>query len=323
MVGNRVGFSGRGLRPGSAYRPLIPNLCGVKRWLWLPPLIVAGLLSALPRILARMFAPPQRASEQSPIDLGLPEEQVWLRSVNGTRLHGWFIPVEGTAPAIVVLHGWGGNAALMLPLAPHLHKAGYHALFLDARNHGFSEHDRFMSMPRFAEDLDVATEWLDAHPEVTSVGVIGHSVGAGAAILCASRGNGLAAVVSVSSFSHPGEMMREQMSRIPAPLLDLLLSYIQRLIGYRFDDFAPRRRIQSVAAPIMLVHGDSDDVVPMQSLEELSAARPDAEVLIVKGGGHSDLAPFDPYVPQIIGFLDRRLKTTVPTPPSGDLSTDP
>lgn len=303
------------------YPPPVPNLSDVKRWLWLPSLIVAGVLSAFPRILARIFAPPQRTSEQSPTDLGLPEQQVWLRSVNGTRLHGWSIPVEGTAPAVVVLHGWGGNAALMLPLAPHLHRAEYHALFLDARNHGFSEHDRFMSMPRFAEDLDVAVEWLDARPDVTSVGVIGHSVGAGAAILSASRSDRLAAVVSVSSFSHPGEMMREQMSRIPAPLLDLLLSYIQRFIGYRFDDFAPRHRILFVKAPLMLVHGDSDEVVPIQSLEDLSAARPDAEVVIVEGGGHSDLGPFDPYVPQITDFLNRHLAVAVPTPPSVGPST--
>jgi uncharacterized protein len=180
-----------------------------------------------------------------------------------------------------------------------------------------------MSMPRFAEDLDVAAEWLDARAEVTSVGVIGHSVGAGAAILSASRSDGLSAVVSVSSFSHPGEMMREQMSWIPAPLLGLLLSYIQHLIGFRFDDIAPRRRIVSVTAPIMLVHGDSDEVVPLKSLEEISAARPEAEVVIVKGGGHSDLAPFDSYMPQITGFLDRHLGDAVPTSPSGGRSTRP
>ncbi len=307
----------------SVYRSPTPNLALVKRWLWLPPLIVAGVISAFPRILARVFAPPQRATEQSPADLDLPGEQVWLRSVNGTRLHGWFIPVDRTAPAVVVLHGWGGNAALMLPMAPHLHRAGFHALFLDARNHGFSEHDRFMSMPRFAEDLDVAAEWLDAYADVTSIGVIGHSVGAGAAILSASRSDRFAAVVSVSSFSHPGEMMREQMDRIPSPLLDLLLGYIQRLIGYRFDDFAPRHTILFVKAPIMLVHGDSDEVVPIRSLGELAAARPDAKVVIVKGGGHSDLGPFDPFLVQITDFLNRHLATAVPIRPSTGLSTRP
>ncbi|MEA1902768.1 MAG: alpha/beta fold hydrolase [Actinomycetota bacterium] len=279
----------------------------MKRWLWLPPLILVGIVSAIPRLLLRLFAPPQRATEQTPADLGLPEQQVWLRSVNGTKLHGWYIPAAEPGPAVVVLHGWGGNAALMLPLAPPLHAAGFHTLFLDARNHGFSEHDRFMSMPRFAEDLDVAAAWLGDHDDVTSIGVVGHSVGAGAAILSASRDERLSAVVSVASFAHPGEMMREQMSRLPAPLLNALLGYIQRLIGFQFDEIAPRHTITSVTAPIMLVHGDSDRVVPISSLQELSKARPDAETIIVEGGGHSDLGPFLPYVPRITAFLDRHL----------------
>lgn len=279
----------------------------VKKWFWLPPLILAGFLAGAQKLLLRAFAPPQRPADRSPDELGLPEEQVWLEGINGKRLHGWYIPADSPGPAVVVLHGWGGNAALMLPLAPHLHEAGFHSLFLDARNHGFSEHDRYMSMPRFAEDLEVAVRWLQDHDDVTEVGVVGHSVGAGAAILSASRGNQTSAVVSVASFAHPGEMMRDWMSRLPKPLVEALLVYTQRLIGFRFDDIAPRQTIKSVMAPIMLVHGDCDRVVPISSLRELSAARPDAEVVIVKDGDHSDLEPFIPYVPLITAFLGRHL----------------
>ncbi|MEA1902918.1 MAG: alpha/beta fold hydrolase [Actinomycetota bacterium] len=210
----------------------------MKRWIWLPFAIAVGAYYTAPRVLKRAFAPPQRDSRQTPADLGLPEEDVWLAGGNRTRLHGWFIPVDQKAPAVIVLHGWGGNASLMLPLAPHLHRAGFHTLFLDARNHGLSEHDGFTSMPRFAEDLEVAADWTRAHPAVTSAGVIGHSVGAGAAILSASRGDRLDAVVSVSAPAHPGDMMREQMASIPRPLLTLILGAVQRIIGHRFDAFA-------------------------------------------------------------------------------------
>jgi pimeloyl-ACP methyl ester carboxylesterase len=259
-------------------------------------------------MMARAFAPPQRDTTDTPGSLGLPGEQVWLESVNGTRLHGWFIPVDGDAPAVVVLHGWGGNASLMLPLAPYLHRAGFHALFLDARNHGISEHDSFASMPRFAEDLEVAADWLRVHRHVTSLGVIGHSVGAGAAILSASRSGRFQAVVAVSSFAHPGEMMREQMKSIPRIALTLILGFMQRLIGHQFDEFAPRNRIPLVSAPVMLVHGDADPVVPIDNLHELAAAHPGAELLVVPEGGHSDLAPFEPYVGDITSFLDRHLR---------------
>lgn len=268
---------------------------------------MAGAYYAAPTVLKRVFAPPQREATATPRDFALPQEQVWLNSINGTRLHGWFLRVDGSAPAVVVLHGWGSNASLMLPLAPHLHAAGFHTFFLDARNHGKSEHDSFSSLPRFAEDLDTAARWLRDRSDVTSVGVIGHSVGAGAAILSASREDGFEAVVSVSSFAHPAEMMRSQMSAIPKPVLELLLKTMQRVIGYQFDDFAPRHRIGFVRAPLMLVHGDADKIVPIESLRQLEAAHPGAEVLVVGGGTHSDLERFESHVPEITAFLVRHL----------------
>lgn len=279
----------------------------LRRWTLFFAAFAAGASVALPRALKRAFVPPQPDADQSPSDLGLPEEQIWLESANGTRLHGWFIPIDGRAPAVIVLHGWGGNAAVMLPLAPHLHNAGFHALFLDARNHGFSEHDSFTSMPRFAEDLDVAAEWLRAHEEVTSIGVVGHSVGAGAAILSASRTDRLEAVVSVASFAHPDDIMRRQLAKLPGPALTVILGMVQRIIGHEFDDFAPRNRISRVDAPVLLVHGDADSIVPLDNLYELAAAHPEAELLVVPDGDHSELAPFEPHVGEITDFLSRHL----------------
>ncbi len=283
------------------------TLSNMRRWALFSAAMAAGAYLVFPRALKRAFVPPQPDVSTSPVDLGLPEEQIWLESASGTRLHGWFIPVEGRAPAVIVLHGWGGNAAVMLPLAPHLHEAGFHALFLDARNHGFSEHDSFTSMPRFAEDLDVATEWLRAHEEVTSIGVVGHSVGAGAAILSASRTDRLAAVVSVASFAHPDDIMRRQMAKVPGPVVTAMLGMLQRIIGHEFDDFAPRNRISRIGAPVLLVHGDADSIVPLDDLYELAAAHPEAELLVVPDGDHSDLGPFEPHVGDITDFLSRHL----------------
>lgn len=280
---------------------------GARQWAGVSMGIAATTYFLAPRLLKRAFAPPQRDSSTTPADLGLPQEQVWLTSASGHRLHGWLIRTEGRAPAVVVVHGWGGNSGLMLPLAPHLHEAGFHTFFLDARNHGRSEHDSFSSMPRFAEDLDTAVEWLRARTDVTSVGVVGHSVGAGAAILSAANGGQADAVVSVSAPAHPGDMMREHLARIPKPVLALILNSVQRIIGHRFDAFAPRNRIAEVKVPVMLVHGSADKVVPITNLHELTEAKPDAEVLVVSGAGHSDLDAFANHIGDIKDFFDRHL----------------
>jgi pimeloyl-ACP methyl ester carboxylesterase len=283
--------------------------------LLLPVLLLAGAVVAAPRMFKRGFTPPQPPVDVIPSDLGLDFEVMELRSVNDTRLHAWWIPAEGDAPVVIVLHGWGGNSSLMLPLAPHIHDAGFHALFVDARNHGLSENDSFSSMPRFAEDLEVAVEWAHKRDDVTAVGVIGHSVGAGALIFSASKGVPIDAAVSVSSFAHPGEMMHENMP-FPRPVVVAILEAVQRTIGYRFDEFAPRTRVVSVDIPLLLVHGDEDVVVPITNLHQLADAHGSAEVIVVPGGGHSDLGPFEPYIDDIVDFFARNLSTDVPSWPA-------
>lgn len=263
---------------------------------------------AAPALLKKTFAPPQRDTTQTPDDFGLYGEQVWLDSISGTSLHAWFIPaVAGPAPAVAVLHGWGANGSLLLPLAPYLHEAGYQALFLDARNHGLSEHDDFASLPRFAEDLDVGIAWLRERDDVTSIALAGHSVGAGAAILAASRDPEIAAVVSMSAFAHPREMMTNQLrlTRLPGEVSDVLLWPIEKIIGHRFDEFAPQLRIAEVASPVLIVHGDADQVIPVGDAFRLYDEAPDGQILIVPGGEHAALEAFEPYMTDVVAFLDR------------------
>ncbi len=106
-------------------------------------------------------------------------------------------------------------------------------------------------------------------------------------------------------------MMHDQMP-FPEPVVRAILAVVQRTIGYRFDEFAPRFRVASVDIPLMLVHGDEDDVVPIANLHELADAHGDAEVIVVPGAGHSDLAPFTPYIGDIVAFLGRNLSPDVP-----------
>ncbi len=285
----------------------------MRRRMLLSAVVGAGMYLATPFALKRAFAPPRREIPHTPRDLGLPEEEVWIDGANGTRLHAWWVPVEHRAPAVIVLHGWGGNASLMLPVGPHIHRAGFHALFLDARNHGLSEHDDFSSMPRFAEDLEAAFRWLEGRDDVADIGIVGHSVGAGAAILATSRGLPAKAVVSVSAFAHPGELMRAQgpLARLPRPIRWWVLHHLERMIGFRFDEIAPRNRIGDVTAPLLLVHGDADPVVPVSDAYELADRMRERRLIVVPGGGHSDLEPFQPYLPRVLEFLSEHLEARV------------
>ena len=268
---------------------------------------VVALLT-INHLIRRSLAAPRVA--ESGVPDGLPWRQVAISSVRGKTLFGWFIPAGECAPALAILHGWGGNAEMMLPLAKPLHGAGYALLFFDARSHGRSDGDSFASLPRFAEDLAHAVDWLCAQAEVDAhrVGVIGHSVGAAAALLLASQRQDLVAAVTLAAFADPAAIMRRWLKaqRIPYwPLGAYILYYVQHVIGQRFADIAPCHTIRAASCPVLLVHGTNDETVPVSEAQEIFARRRDERVrLLLIPGSHDQYAEMERHFETVIDFLD-------------------
>lgn len=277
-------------------------------WLWGLPLFAAGC-AGLNFAIRRSLAPVR--VRESGVPDGLPWRDVTLPTANGKQLCGWFIPAGERAPALVVMHGWGGNAEMMLPLAAPLRAAGFALLLLDARCHGRSDDDSFASLPRFAEDIEAGLAWLAGQPDVDAgrLGVVGHSVGAAAALLVASRQPALCAVVSLAAFAHPAAMMRRWLAtrRIPyRPFGAYVLAYVQRVIGHRFDDIAPCRTIAAARCPVLLVHGEDDATVPVAEARAIHAARAcDAVELLLVPGSHDDYGDIAAALGPVTAFLQR------------------
>ncbi|MFZ5620371.1 MAG: alpha/beta hydrolase [Pseudomonadota bacterium] len=257
------------------------------------------------------FRAPRRVERGSPADLGLPHEEVRIAAVDGKRLFAWWLPsADATAPCVVLMHGWGGNAELMLPLAQPLHAAGLNVLLPDARNHGRSAAASYSSMPRFAEDVGAAVDWLRTRiPPPNAIVLLGHSVGAAAVLLEASRRRDIAAVISIAAFAHPEWMMRRQLARLglPAPLVDGVLRYVEWVIGHRYDDIAPVNTIRRVGCPVLLVHGRADDTVPAT---DALAIRGDpgsdaVELLLIDGAGHNSVDMIEHHADRLLAFLRR------------------
>jgi uncharacterized protein len=200
----------------------------------------------------------------------------------------------------------------MLDLAPYLQNLGLHTLLLDARCHGNSADADFTSMPRFAEDLEAARAWVlsQLHTKQSPLMAIGHSVGAAAVLLSASR-TPWAAVVSMSAFAHPADMMwrflREHRLNIPG-LGNWILKHVQRTIGFDFDEIAPQNTIQKITCPVLLVHGVKDQDVPLDEAHRLEArATQPVELIQVPGVGH-DLRPATAFLATPVGgFLSQAI----------------
>lgn len=309
---DRLGSEGGDLPGQGAYlqypsatrreRPLMHELFA----LGLIVAVVAGLFALA---LHLVFRAPRRREQGTPADWGLPFDAVSIPTVAGKRLYGWLVPAPDAASTLIILHGWGSNAEQMLPLVPPFHGAGMNVLLVDARNHGRSDGDSFSSMPRFAEDVGCAIDWLrgEAGFGAHRVALLGHSVGAAAVLLEASRRRDVAAVISVSSFAHPEWMTRRYLARfhLPERALRLVMRYVEWVIGHRFDHIAPMSTVCRASCPVLLVHGTADLVVPVEDARRIVARcrRSDVRLLEIPGAGHASVDRIEQNGAALIRFL--------------------
>lgn len=320
-------------------------------------------IAAAPFALAYRFAvvyrvragyPARRPPRQTPSDVGLPFEPATVRS-DGGLLAAWFIPARGGAPGpgVVLVHGWESARDRSLPNAAFLHAAGFHCLLFDVRGHGDNPEELLpISGGEFGADALAAFDALMARPEVTTGGILGHSMGGVGAILAAAADRRCAAVVSVSSPADPGLLTREtfRLARLPIPgpvarpLAWLTARVYVRPRGHSIRAVSAMHALRTYERPILLVHGDRDAVIPVTHLDRLERAarrspRP-ADVpigtLVMPGGQHSwlyedprfrrtvasflALALGGPYAPEDAG--DRAALVEVRRPPDSGREGD-
>lgn len=256
----------------------------------------------------RFGRPPRRV--RPPADLPDGTVDVVLPPVNGCVVRGWFLPAvaaDQPRPAALVMHGWGADAADMLPVATPLRAAGLHVLMPDARCHGRSDDDEFTSMPRFAEDVRAGLTWLRGRADVDDrrIVLIGHSVGAGACLLVAATDADVAAVVSIASMADPETFMSRALApHLPRTLTAFALRYVQHTIGTRFRTFAPVGTIGRVTAPVLLVHGARDTTVPVDDAYLLHAAAGGrAQLHVLPDADHTNAGAWKEAARPVLEFL--------------------
>ncbi len=112
-------------------------------------------------------------------------------------------PYAARPPAIVLVHGFSSDRAAMSPLARRLASAGFAVLTLDVRGHGANRNCFPGGRGRadfLAPDLAAAVDFLRTSPLIdgSHIALMGHSMGAGAALDFATRDSGIDAVVMIS-----------------------------------------------------------------------------------------------------------------------------
>lgn len=277
--------------------------------LWLV-LGAAVLVFFLDRLIERMYRYKIEPHHIAPAKYGIAFEEVRFPGPKHAQLYGWWIPGEVHAPVLILVHGWSRNLSRVMPYIRALHPMGYNLLAFDARNHGSSSPAKNPTIGTFTEDVLAAIDYVVAEhaEEQPGVGIVGLSIGGGAAINAAGQDGRVRAVISVGAIAHPVEIMSYEFDKrhVPRFIAWLLLSYMRLRFGIDFNAIAPVKNIAKAEARILLVHGENDATVPLVQARELSeaAAPGKAELWVVPGKGHSDCHTHSDFWGRVAAFLE-------------------
>jgi pimeloyl-ACP methyl ester carboxylesterase len=259
-----------------------------------------------------MTSPSRRSPEATPASVGFGYREVEFLSTDGIRLSAWWVPVEGSSLAAVLVPGWGGYKfdEHLLQTLPVYHDAGYSALLLDLRAQGESDGARRTLGYREVRDVHGALAWLQRQGYALDKVVLhGWSMG-GATALRAAPGTGVAAVIEEAGYADLPILLKGEIPefvRFGRPLRPAIL-----LAGRLFPDFDPwdvvpkkdAAKLSDEDIPLFVIHSTQDGIVPYEQAKILAAAHPDAHVWKLEGYTHVGAYEHPEYAQRLRAFLD-------------------
>ncbi len=226
-----------------------------------------------------IIRPPKRRTPVTvhPDQFGLAYETIDLPTSDGLTLKSWFIPAEGgeTDKTIILCHGMGVNRGDLLRDTWFLAEKGFNLFYFDFRGSG--ESGGTLSSVGYLEtrDFDAAYDFLKAHRPhaMERTAVFGSSMGGSVAVFAAAKYPEIKCLLAENTFLSYKRVISNWSwlrTRVPYfPLVPVTLAFVRMKLGADPEPFSPAHNISRVKAPVLLINGDHDDIVPLRDAEEL------------------------------------------------------
>lgn len=220
---------------------------------------------------------------------------VVIRTADGLELGAWFFPGATPGPAVLVCNGNGGDRSMRAALALALRAMGPSVLLFDYR--GYGGNPGRPTEDGLAADARAARAWLAEQPQVDArrIAYFGESLGAAVALGLAAE-QPPAALILRSPFTSLADAGAVHYPWLPVRWLLI-------------DRYPSADRIGALRAPLLVIAGDRDDIVPADLSRRLYEAAPEPKTwLTVPGAGHNDVALLDG--PLMLAAIQRLLEQT-------------
>jgi fermentation-respiration switch protein FrsA (DUF1100 family) len=230
---------------------------------WLALIVVAGyvLLVGAIYLYQRKLVFPRRPEHTQPAQAGFPEAQEHvLPTDDGERIVAWLAPpVDPKRPLFLMFLGNGDNLGIVAPNLRAMAQDGSGVLAVAYR--GYSGSSGTPSEAGLSYDAEAAYRLATSVVSPDRIVLFGYSLGSGVAVPLAARRE-VAAIVLFAPFASAVAIAARDFPFIPVRFL-------------MKDQFRSIDLVAGLRAPILMVHGERDPVVPISSGRELHAAAPE------------------------------------------------
>jgi hypothetical protein len=218
--------------------------------------------------------------------------EVTLKTADVLSLLSWYLPPRDGHPVIAYLHGNGGHIGYRAERLRWFARNGYGVLMVEYR--GYGGNPGTPSESGLVADGAAALDFLGGEGIASNRLVIyGESLGSGVAVPLAAQRD-VACLILEAPFTSVAEVAQYHYSFMPAAAL----------VRDRFDSLA---RIGQVKAPILVLHGEQDRVVPVRFGRALFDAAPEPkELWLSRDAGHENLVRYGAFE-AVLDFLRRRV----------------
>jgi pimeloyl-ACP methyl ester carboxylesterase len=259
----------------------------------------------------RMFLTPPRARDAAGAALDLIDARSSILVHKGRHIAMWRWGSRD-APAVLLAHGWGGNAAQMRPFVFPLLQAGYRVIAYDQPAHGVSE-GRLTGLPDFA---DVLAEIAGYHGGVRAV--VSHSLGGAAAALALAWGR--ASFDKLVLVSPPSDLVgySRRFARwhwIPEPVRKAMQRAIEERYGVLWEDLELPRVAPRLTAQALVIHDRDDRMMPWTHGATVARHWPGARLMSTDGLGHRRILADEGVTRAAADFIAGRSAVASPARP--------
>lgn len=226
----------------------------------------------------------------------LEKEEVWMESFDGLKLHGTLIKNGDGKKLLIEAHGYRSNAKHdFIAAMPYFYNHGFSFLLIDQRAHGESEGEYITFGVH--ERLDMR-DWVYFVMEKlgTDIDIVLHGISMGATtVLLASEldlPENVKGIIADSGFVSPYDIFVRVLDHTyhakPFPILNIAGIMAEHRANFGIKDASTLSAMEVNKLPILFVHGEDDDFVPIEMSEaNYEACKAEKAFVRVKGARHA------------------------------------